>query len=57
MWVGFGSGVLMVYLIWVLVNSFSMDSFKEMQNGFLKKMDVFREKDWSFIQRSANAVV
>lgn len=23
----------------------------------LKEMDVFREKDWSFIERSANAVV
>lgn len=44
MWVGFDSGVLLVYLIWVFVNSFLLDSFKEMQNGFLKQMDVFRQK-------------
>ena len=44
MWVGFDSRVLLVYLIWVFVNSFLLDSFEEMQNGFLKQMDVYRKK-------------
>jgi len=50
MWVGFGLGVLLVYLIWVLVNSLIMEFFKEMQNGF-EGNGGFKKKDSGFIER------